>query len=44
MLDCSDTEEKNRKAAFSCLKRIDLNRRVRLIGVRITNLEKIAIG
>ena len=33
-----------RKAAFSCLKRIELQRRVRLIGVRVTNLEKTANG
>jgi len=34
-------EEVIRKAAFSCLKRIELHRRVRLIGVRVTNLEKV---
>lgn len=42
MSDFSDSEAEIRKAAFSCLKRIALNRRVRLIGVRATNLEKIA--
>jgi DNA polymerase-4 len=36
------SEELIRKAAFSCLKRIELHRRVRLIGVRVTNLEKVA--
>jgi len=36
----TDSEEEIRKAAFACLKRIDLNKRVRLIGVRATNLEK----
>jgi len=36
------SEEVIRKAAFSCLKRIELHRRVRLIGVRVTNLEKVA--
>lgn len=36
------SEEVIRKAAFSCLKRIELHRRVRLIGVRVTNLEKAA--
>jgi len=35
-------EEVIRKAAFSCLKRIELHRRVRLIGVRVANLEKAA--
>jgi DNA polymerase-4 len=37
----TDSEEEIRKAAFACLKRIELNKRVRLIGVRATNLEKI---
>jgi len=41
MSDYTDSEEEIRKAAFACLKRIDLNKRVRLIGVRATNLEKI---
>jgi DNA polymerase-4 len=41
MADYTDAEEEIRKAAFSCLKRIDLNKRVRLIGVRATNLEKV---
>jgi DNA polymerase IV len=36
----TDSEEEMRKAAFACLKRIDLNKRVRLIGVRASNLEK----
>jgi DNA polymerase-4 len=39
--DYSNSEEVMRKAAFACLKRIDLNKRVRLIGVRTTNLMKI---
>jgi DNA polymerase-4 len=38
----SASAEKIRKAAFACLKRVDLIRRVRLIGVRVTNLEKAA--
>lgn len=38
--DYTDSEEYLRKAAFACLKRIDLNKRVRLIGVRASNLEK----
>jgi len=37
----TDSEEELRKAAFACLKRIDLNKRVRLIGVRTNNLEKV---
>ncbi len=41
MSDYTDAEEEIRKAAFACLKRIELNKRVRLIGVRATNLEKI---
>ena len=36
----TDSEEEMRKAAFACLKRIELNKRVRLIGVRASNLEK----
>ena len=38
--DYSDSEEELRKAAFACLKRIELNKRVRLIGVRASNMEK----
>jgi DNA polymerase-4 len=38
--DYTDSEEDLRKAAFACLKRIELNKRVRLIGVRASNLEK----
>jgi DNA polymerase-4 len=41
LTDYTDSEDEIRKAAFACLKRIDLNKRVRLIGVRVTNLEKI---
>ncbi|MDX9816188.1 MAG: hypothetical protein RBT06_04545, partial [Smithellaceae bacterium] len=36
----TDSEEEIRKAAFSCLKRVELKKRVRLIGVRAANLEK----
>ena len=36
----TDSELKIRKAAFACLKRFDLNRPIRLIGVRLTHLEK----
>lgn len=42
LTDYTDSEEEMRKAAFACLKRIDLNKRVRLIGVRASNLEKNA--
>jgi DNA polymerase-4 len=38
--DYSDSGEELRKAAFACLKRIELNKRVRLIGVRTSNMEK----
>lgn len=41
MSDYTDSEEELRKAAFACLKRIDLNKRVRLIGVRTSNLERV---
>jgi DNA polymerase-4 len=37
----TDSEEETRKAAFDCLGRIELKKRVRLIGVRIGNLKKI---
>lgn len=40
MADHTDSEEEIRKAAFACLKRVELKKRVRLIGVRATNLEK----
>ena len=36
----TDSKEDLRKAAFACLKRIELNKRVRLIGVRASKLEK----
>lgn len=39
MADYTDAEDEIRKAAFACLKRIELNKRVRLIGVRATNLK-----
>ena len=39
--DYSSSEDVIRRAAFACLKRIDLNRKVRLIGIRVTNLEKV---
>jgi DNA polymerase-4 len=36
----TDNEEQIRKTAFACLKRIDLNKPVRLIGIRLSNLHK----
>jgi DNA polymerase IV len=41
MPDYTVSAEEIRKAAFSYLKRIDLNRRVRLIGIKVTDLEKV---
>ena len=38
--DYTDSEEEMRRTAFACLKRLELNKRVRLIGVRASNLEK----
>jgi DNA polymerase IV len=42
--NATDSEEAIRKTAFASLKRIELTRRVRLIGVRVTNLEKTDIS
>jgi len=36
----TDSEEEIRKTAFACLKRVELKKRVRLIGVRASHLEK----
>ncbi|HPJ96077.1 MAG TPA: DNA polymerase IV [Syntrophales bacterium] len=36
----SASEEEIRKAAFACLKRFDLRKRIRLIGVRLSHLDK----
>ena len=36
----TDSVEEIRRAAFHCLQRIELNRKVRLIGVRITQFKK----
>lgn len=38
--EATDSVEEVRRAAFECLNRIELDRKVRLIGVRISNLEK----
>ncbi len=35
-----DSEELIRRTAFECLKKVELKKRVRLIGVRMSNLEK----
>lgn len=40
MEKASDSLEEIRKAAFECLNRIELDRKVRLIGVRVGNFEK----
>jgi DNA polymerase-4 len=37
----TDSEEEVRKAAFDCLRRIELKKKVRLIGVRVSHLEKV---
>ncbi len=36
----TDTDEELRKAAFACLKRVELKKKVRLIGMRASHLEK----
>ncbi len=36
----TDREEEIRKAAFACLKRVNLKKRVRLIGMRASHLER----
>ena len=36
----SDNDEEMRKAAFACLKRVELKKRVRLIGMRASHLER----
>jgi DNA polymerase-4 len=38
--EATDSTEEIRRAAFDCLGRIDLKKRVRLIGVRVGNLQK----
>jgi DNA polymerase IV len=37
--DYTDSEEEVRKTAFACLKRIELNKKVRLVGVRASNFQ-----
>ena len=41
LLEFTDSEAEIRRAAFDCLGRVELKRKVRLIGVRISNLEKV---
>ncbi len=38
----SDSEEEIRRAVFDCLRRVELTRKVRLIGVRVSNLRKVS--
>ncbi|MBU4372607.1 MAG: hypothetical protein L6300_00815 [Syntrophaceae bacterium] len=37
--DYTDSEEEIRKSAFACLKRIELKKKVRLVGVRASNFQ-----
>jgi DNA polymerase IV len=37
--DYTDSEEEIRKAAFACLKRIELKKKVRLVGVKASNFQ-----
>jgi DNA polymerase-4 len=37
----TDSEEEIRKAAFDCLGRLELKKKVRLIGVRMSHLTKV---
>jgi DNA polymerase-4 len=38
LADSSDSLEEIRRAAFDCLKRVELKKKVRLIGMRIGSL------
>ena len=40
----TDSEEEIRRTAFECLRRIELKKKVRLLGVRISHFEKISEG
>jgi DNA polymerase-4 len=40
----TDSEEEIRKAAFNCLGRVEIKKKVRLIGVRVGNLKKAEEG
>jgi DNA polymerase-4 len=37
----ADSEEEIRRAAFDCLRRLELKKKVRLIGVRVSHLRKV---
>jgi nucleotidyltransferase/DNA polymerase involved in DNA repair len=37
--DYTDSEEEIRKSTFACLKRIELNKKARLVGVRASNFQ-----
>lgn len=39
--DATDSDEEVRRAAFECLRRFELKKKIRLIGFRIGNMEKI---
>jgi DNA polymerase IV len=39
----TDSQEETRRGAFDCLTRLELKKRVRLIGVRVSHLEKSGI-
>ena len=41
LLQFTESEAEIRRAAFDCLGRVELKKRVRLIGVRISHLEKV---
>ena len=40
----ADSEGEIRRAAFDCLGRVEIKKKVRLIGVRVGNLKKIKEG
>ncbi len=41
LTDTTDSETEARRAAFACLKRVDLRKKVRLVGFRAGNLERL---
>lgn len=41
LAEATDVPDQIRRAAFECLSRISIDRRVRLVGVRVGNLEKM---
>jgi len=41
LLEFTDSEGEIRRVAFDCLGRFELKKKVRLIGIRISNLEKV---